>query len=199
MPTNHHHDPNRSNHSMDPSSTIISALKDRELSINRDQIKSALAERIEGTEIAKWLTEHLSTDTLLSQEELKLYFQSRFTKDLSQSLIALVTIRYSKLEESGALQSLFTNPNLKATRPLVDDDLRRAIETLNASTAAIQRQTKTLASQYESLNRSITSDDELGLRQNRDNARLRQKHTSERQNIAAAVVVPFLDSVTELC
>ncbi|GLA58645.1 hypothetical protein AtubIFM55763_004030 [Aspergillus tubingensis] len=171
---------------MDPSSTIISALKDRELSINRDQIKSALAERIEGTEIAKWLTEHLSTDTLLSQEELKLYFQSRFTKDLSQSLIALVTIRYSKLEESGALQSLFTNPNLKATRPLVDDDLRRAIETLNASTAAIQRQTKTLASQYESLNRSITSDDELGLRQNRDNARLRQKHTSERQNIAAA-------------
>lgn len=59
---------------MDPSATIISALKDRELSINRDQIRSALADRTEGTEIAKWLTEHLSTDTLLSQEELILYF-----------------------------------------------------------------------------------------------------------------------------
>ncbi|EHA25105.1 hypothetical protein CBS63078_7344 [Aspergillus niger] len=150
---------------MDPSATIISALKDRELSINRDQIRSALADRTEGTEIAKWLTEHLSTDTLLSQEEL---------------------ILYSKLEDSGALQTLLANSNLKATRPLVDDDLRRAIETLDASTAAIQRQTNTLASQYESLDRSITSDDELGLRQNRDIARLRQKHTSERQNITAA-------------
>lgn len=111
----------------------------------------------------------------------------------------MVNNRYSKLEDSGALQTLLANSNLKATRPLVDDDLRRAIETLDASTAAIQRQTNTLASQYESLDRSITSDDELGLRQNRDIARLRQKHTSERQNITAAVVLPYVDLVTELC
>ncbi|GKZ22813.1 hypothetical protein AbraCBS73388_008989 [Aspergillus brasiliensis] len=156
--------PDQNNPSMDPS-TVLSIFKDRELSLNRDQVQSALVDRTGGTEIAKWLTEHLSTDTLLSQEEL---------------------ILYSKLEESGALQSLLADPNFKATRPLVDDDLRRAIDTLDASTAAIQRQTNTLASQYESLNKLITSDDELGLRQNRDIARLRQKHTAGRQNIAAA-------------
>ncbi|OOF92350.1 hypothetical protein ASPCADRAFT_55097 [Aspergillus carbonarius ITEM 5010] len=81
---------------------------------------------------------------------------------------------------------ILTNKDTDATRPLLDDDLRRAIDTLGASTAAIQNQKSILASQYESLNRCDQLDEDLGLGQDRDIARLHKKHKSGRQNIAAA-------------
>ena len=58
---------------MDPSSTVICTLKDREIPFRRDEIQSALSNETDGPKAAKWLTEHLTTDTLLSQEELILY------------------------------------------------------------------------------------------------------------------------------
>lgn len=97
------------------------------------------------------------------------------------------------------MQGILTNKDTDATRPLLDDDLRRAIDTLGASTAAIQNQKSILASQYESLNRCDQLDEDLGLGQDRDIARLHKKHKSGRQNIAAAVVLPHPGSITELC
>ncbi|PWY93344.1 vacuolar H+/Ca2+ exchanger [Aspergillus sclerotioniger CBS 115572] len=147
--------PNRNNRSMDPSSTVICTLKDYEIPFRRDEIQSALSNEADGPKAAKWLTEHLTTDTLLSQEEL---------------------ILYSRLESSGALQGVLANTDTNTSRPLLDDDLRRAIDTLDASTAAIQNQTNILMAQYESLNRCDQSDEDLGLRQDRDIARLQKKH-----------------------
>ncbi|KAF9883459.1 hypothetical protein FE257_003457 [Aspergillus nanangensis] len=111
------------------------------------------------------LTEHVTHDTLLTQEEITLY---------------------SKLESSGALRNILSSPEIDSTRPFLDHDLRKAIETLNASTAAIQRQTEILTSQCENLNRQISLEDEREGIQSRDLRRLRQKHESGRQNTAAA-------------
>ncbi|KAG2418654.1 hypothetical protein HFD88_001755 [Aspergillus terreus] len=104
-------------------------------------------------------------DPLLSQEELTLY---------------------STLESSGALRSILNNPELEATRPLFDEDLQRAVEALNTSTAAIQRQTEILTSQCESINKHMRLEDEGNTLQSRDIERLRQKHDSGRQAIMAA-------------
>ncbi|KAL4889101.1 hypothetical protein BDV59DRAFT_205522 [Aspergillus ambiguus] len=93
---------------------------------------------------------------------------------------------YSTLETSGALRSVLNNPDLDSTRPLFDEDLRRAIDTLNTSTAAIQRQTEVLTTQCETLNRQIRLEDERNALQNRDIERLRQKHDAGRQRTAVA-------------
>ncbi|CAL5874866.1 uncharacterized protein PFLUO_LOCUS9168 [Penicillium psychrofluorescens] len=96
------------------------------------------------------------------------------------------TLFYSKLERSGSLQTVLHDPALGATRAVLEDDLRCAIESLEASTAAIQRQTQTLASQCEQLNEQIRLENDLAQNRSRDIARLRKKHEAGRQNTTAA-------------
>jgi hypothetical protein len=58
---------------MDPVEVVISALKDRDISPKRDDITAAFDDRTSSAEYTKWVQEHLTLDTLLSQEELRLY------------------------------------------------------------------------------------------------------------------------------
>jgi septal ring factor EnvC (AmiA/AmiB activator) len=109
------------------------------------------------------------------------------SSEVSHCLMIGSIRRYSTLESSGALRSILNNPELDATRPLFDEDLQRAIEALNTSTAAIQRQTEILTSQCESINKHMRMEDEMITLQSRDIERLRQKHDSGRQAIMAAV------------
>lgn len=51
---------------------VISALKDRNLPQNRNEIAAAFHDRINSTMYVEWVQEHLNSDTLLSQEELEL-------------------------------------------------------------------------------------------------------------------------------
>jgi hypothetical protein len=95
-------------------------------------------------------------------------------------------LRYSRLEASGALQPI-RNPDLPSTRPILEDDLRYAIESLEASTAMIQKQTETLRSQYDSLNKQLGLVNNLEQQRNRDVARLRRKHEEGRMNTTLAV------------
>ena len=98
---------------------------------------------------------------------------------------------YSKLERSGSLNTILHDPALGATRAVLEDDLRCAIESLEASTAAIQRQTQTLASQCEQLNEQHRFDNGLAQDRGRDIARLRKNHEAGRQNTTAAVILPW--------
>ncbi|KAL4778515.1 hypothetical protein BJX76DRAFT_138506 [Aspergillus varians] len=150
---------------MDPSESIISALKNRNISPKRGEITAAFHDGTCTAKNTEWVEEHLTSDTLLSQEELKLY---------------------SKLEDSGILPTLLSDANVDSTRPFLDEDLQKAIKVLNTSTAEIQRQTDTLTSQYDILSRHYRRDDDRESRQNREVERLRRKHDAGRQNTAAA-------------
>jgi len=61
------------NNNMDPSEKVISALKDRNTYPKRDEIAAAFHDTASSVKNTKWVQEHLHPDTLLSQEELKLY------------------------------------------------------------------------------------------------------------------------------
>lgn len=74
---------NHNNNKMDPVDVVISALKDRGISCKRDEIRAALDVKLSSSNNAKWVEEHLTPDTLLSQEELRLYALSSIFK-LSQ-------------------------------------------------------------------------------------------------------------------
>jgi hypothetical protein len=56
-----------------PTQAVISAFKDRNIISGRDEIATAFQDDPESVKHTKWVQEHLTPDTLLSQEELTLY------------------------------------------------------------------------------------------------------------------------------
>ncbi|KAL4903718.1 hypothetical protein BDW74DRAFT_38631 [Aspergillus multicolor] len=151
---------------MDPQEVVISALKERNIPPKRDQIALAFQNDINIIRNTAWVQEHLTPDTLLSQEELRLY---------------------SKLEESGALSALIGDTNFDSCRPFLDVDLQSAIEALNTSTADIQEQTDILTSQYDILHRQLKRGGDQASKQTREVERLRRNHEAARQNTATAI------------
>ncbi|PKY05321.1 hypothetical protein P168DRAFT_268499 [Aspergillus campestris IBT 28561] len=151
--------------STDPATTVISLLKDRNIRAGRDDIESAFNDATTHLESVKWVEEHLSPDTLLSQEELALY---------------------SKLDSSGILRNILHDSDTGATRPLHDGELRKATDLLNASTGEIRKQVDILAAQQENLRNQRSVKNEQELRSARDVERLRSKHELGRQNTSSA-------------
>ncbi|CAG8066768.1 unnamed protein product [Penicillium olsonii] len=145
---------------------VLSILKDRDIPHKRDVIISAF----EDPRNAEWASTHLRPETLLSKDELTLY---------------------NKLKKSGALQPILQDPDLGATRPILEDDLRRAIESLEASTATVQKQTETLKLQCETLNKQLSREQNLEQQRNKDIARLRKKHEAGRQSTTLAATELF--------
>lgn len=64
-----------------PEATLISALKERDISVKRGEIEAAFSDEARKAENAKWVSEHVSYDTSLTREELALYGSS-FSLDL---------------------------------------------------------------------------------------------------------------------
>lgn len=56
-----------------PADSLITALKERNISVKRGEIETALNDATSKAENTKWIAEHLSYDTLLTREELELY------------------------------------------------------------------------------------------------------------------------------
>ncbi|KAJ5365047.1 hypothetical protein N7517_007933 [Penicillium concentricum] len=150
---------------------LISILKDRDIPVKREVIVSAFKE----DRNAQWVSKHLHPDTLLSKDELALYL---------------------KLEKSGALQPILRNPDLGATRPILEDELRNTIESLEASTATIQKQTETLKFQCASLNKQLGLENKVEQQRSRDITRLQKKHEAGRQSttMAAAELADELEA-----
>ncbi|KAB8200732.1 hypothetical protein BDV34DRAFT_204158 [Aspergillus parasiticus] len=144
--------------------TLIIALKDRDIPFKCAEIKSAFANEKEATENKTWVMEHLNHHTLLSQEELTLY---------------------TKLESTGSLQNIIHNLDTNADRPFLDEDLRKAINSLNASTAVIQKQKRVLASQCDNIDKELRRKAEREVRRNTGIEHLRQRYNSERQRTSA--------------
>ncbi|KAL4792896.1 hypothetical protein BDV19DRAFT_241425 [Aspergillus venezuelensis] len=152
---------------MDPVEVVISALKDRNITPNRDQVIAAFNDSsIDGSKHAEWVQEHLVPGTLLSEEELKLYLM---------------------LEPSDSLPAFISDANFDSTRPFLEDDLQKAIESLNTSTAEIQQQADALTIQYDALTKQKKRDDDRESRQRREIERLRRKYDAGKQNTSTAV------------
>ncbi|KAH8425639.1 uncharacterized protein LDX57_003388 [Aspergillus melleus] len=151
--------------SINPAKLVLSILKERDIPVKGNEVTQAFDNEPNSRKNAEWMLGFLSQESLLSQEELTLYNQ---------------------LESSGALQGILGDSETTKTRPLLDEDLRKAIESLNTSTAAIQKQTEILQSQCESLNKHLGLEGERALAQKRESERLRQKHEWERQSITNA-------------
>lgn len=99
--------------------------------------------------------------------------------------------RYTKLENSGALHPILRDPDLTATRPVLEEDIRTAVKSLEASTAAIQQQQETLSLQRETLRKQLQHRQSLDQERNRDIGRLRKKHEAGRQQTTIAVRIRF--------
>ena len=56
-----------------PADSLITALKERNISVKRGEIETALNDATSKAENTQWIAEHLSYDTLLTREELELY------------------------------------------------------------------------------------------------------------------------------
>ncbi|KAJ5898588.1 hypothetical protein N7504_008876 [Penicillium tannophilum] len=140
---------------------ILSILKERDILVKRDVIESALEDPATGPENAEWVFKHLRPETLLSKEELSLY---------------------TKLEHSGALQPILRDPSLGATRPFLEVDIRSTIQSLEVSTAAIQKKSQVLYAQCETLKKQMRRQEGLEQDRKRDITRLRKKHEGVKQN-----------------
>lgn len=95
--------------------------------------------------------------------------------------------RYSTLETSGILRNILHDSDIGATRPLHDGELRKATDSLNASTGEIRKQVDILAAQQEYLDNQRSVKSERESRSARDVERLRSKHDLGRQNTSSAV------------
>ncbi|KAJ5485403.1 hypothetical protein N7539_005391 [Penicillium diatomitis] len=146
-------------------SDILSLFRERGLPIKRsliDEVDAALCYSAAAAETQEWVSTHLTPSTLLSREEVTLY---------------------DKLESSGALQQIIHNPDLGATRPFLEDEIRLAIASLEATTAEIEKQTETLSFQHEILQKQLRQSEESDQARDRDLARLKKKHEAERQRV----------------
>ncbi|OJJ50459.1 hypothetical protein ASPZODRAFT_11330 [Penicilliopsis zonata CBS 506.65] len=146
--------------------TAISALKARNLPIKRDEIEAAFSRgTTESYSHDQWVAEHLTGETLLSQEELQLY---------------------SKLEASGTLQTLLQNVSVDAVPVFQDRHIQDAIGSLRDSSVAIQKQTETLTLLSDALDKNLRVECERGQRRSRNTVSVRKTHESARQAIDVA-------------
>ncbi|CAI7673008.1 unnamed protein product [Penicillium pancosmium] len=155
----------------DLADTVCSLFKERELPVKRDAIISALEESASSTitgpgpNNAQWVSTHLHPDTLLSREELALY---------------------NKLSQTGNLHPILRDPDLDATRPFLETDIQAAIQSLETSTATIQKQSDKLSRQCDILKKQFRQQESLDGDRGRDIMRLRKKHEVGRQNTIIA-------------
>jgi hypothetical protein len=124
---------------------------------------------------------------------------SRCTSHLYNHKTELTGDRYLKLESSGALQPILNNPDFGATRPVLEDELRDAIESLEASTAAIQKQTETLKFQCARINKQLGLENDIEQQRSRDIARLHKKHEAGRHTTTMAVGTRPSQKVVACC
>ncbi len=80
---------------------------------------------------------------------------------------------------------------MQSTRPLLDHEIRAAIESLEASTAAIDKQTEALKVQFKELKSQMGIDYETGECRTKSLAKLHRKYALEKQQVDVAVLCPF--------
>lgn len=121
---------------------LLRVLDERSVPMDPDDITNAFQVEATRLELTAWIQEHLTLANLLTKEELALY--------VSYNLIAGLATDWpcSNSAHSSVSKQKATN---NTSRPLVDDDFEAAIKSLEASTAAIEKQCAVLEVQKQAL------------------------------------------------
>ncbi|EGC41893.1 conserved hypothetical protein [Histoplasma capsulatum var. duboisii H88] len=141
---------------------VANAFRERGIPVKRDDINAALAD----ADTCKWIENHLTPETLLSKEELTVY---------------------TKIEATGSLKGILHGQEISSTKPFLDDEIRKAIGSLKASTAAVEHQTETLKLQCKELKSQIRNGNHSRQREAKAWAQWKNKHALEKQQIDVAV------------
>ncbi|KAI9780043.1 MAG: hypothetical protein M1839_007025 [Geoglossum umbratile] len=151
---------------LSPLNHMLAVLRERDIPLTRDDVKWAFQSPQTNTEVNSWVQQYLGPETLLSKEEVELY---------------------SKLERTGVVQKITTTHDLSVVKPVSDDEIRSAIEALEASTAAINKQNSTLKAQRESLEAVVAESHSAEATRNRQGDRRRRKFALEKQHVSVAM------------
>ncbi|KAI9875601.1 MAG: hypothetical protein M1830_008217 [Pleopsidium flavum] len=144
---------------------LLAVLREHEIPVTRDDVQWAFDAPNTKDTVVDWVKEHLGADTLLSKEELDLY---------------------RKLDRNGTIKAIQASHDTSTIRPILDDEIRSALDTLKASTLAIEKQNQTLRSQQKALlaDREKVEDGEA--RRKRASEQRRRKLALEKQHVEMA-------------
>ncbi|OMP87211.1 hypothetical protein BK809_0007297 [Diplodia seriata] len=144
----------------EPLTRLLTILRERRIPLTRDDVQWAFDSVKTQNDAVSWVDEYLQSETLLSKEELALY----------EALCA---------QDEGA-RGRVEAPEIQ---PLRDDGIQAAIEALQASTTAIDQQTKTLEVQMDALLELRTQNAEPSNAVRRKLDERRKKNTSEKSQL----------------
>ena len=95
--------------------------------------------------------------------------------------------RYGKLERNGTVRAIQANHDTSTIRPILDEEIRSALEALKASTLAIEKQNQALRSQQKALLAYREKVEDGKARRKRVSEQRRRKHALEKQHVEMAV------------
>ncbi|KAI7778519.1 hypothetical protein LA080_002027 [Diaporthe eres] len=120
---------------------LIDLLRKYEVPVDQSSLDSVFQDEEQGRLLYEWAKSHLVTDTLLTKNELNSYLA---------------------LERNGRAENLAASADLSSVQPVSDQETLDAIQELNRSTDAINKQTETLRQQQNALSRLIATGGETG-------------------------------------
>ncbi|ROV98347.1 hypothetical protein VMCG_07173 [Cytospora schulzeri] len=123
------------------SDDLLKVLRKYDVSLDPHDIASAFDDVEQGTLLSEWVKSQLTSDTLLTKDELNSYLV---------------------IERNGKSDGLAASTDLCTIQALTDQELSDAIDELNRSTEAINKQTETLRQQQDALSRLLTTTGKAG-------------------------------------
>lgn len=167
------------------SEDLLNLLRDYNVALDSQALAEVFEDDEQGRLLAEWAKSHLTTDTLLTTDELNSYAslkQNTFGISLTNH-----ELRYLAIERNGKADELAASANLSTTLALTDQELKDAIDELARSTEVINKQTETLRQQQDALSRLLTtSGKSRGARSDLEAKRL-HKWDTDRKHLNTAV------------
>ncbi|KAK4079705.1 hypothetical protein H0G86_005828 [Trichoderma simmonsii] len=145
---------------------LLKAARTYGVQVRRDEVQQHLRHDHYGAALAEWASLHLTTDNLLSPDELAIY---------------------SLLDRNGQVDILANLHDLSEVQSVTEDDIKVAIEELRRSTESITKQSETLRHQQDALSRLVRKRAENDARRRDLDLDRQSKSESERQRVAAEV------------
>ncbi|KAL7819474.1 hypothetical protein V8C44DRAFT_318235 [Trichoderma aethiopicum] len=145
---------------------LLKAARTYGVQVRRDEVQQHLRHDHYGAALAEWATLHLTTDNLLTPDELAIY---------------------SVLDRNGQVDILANLHDLSEVQSVTEDDVKAAVDELRRSTESITKQSETLRQQQDALSRLVRKRAENEARRRDLDLDRQSKSESERQRVAAEV------------
>ncbi|KAL1893038.1 hypothetical protein Sste5346_006719 [Sporothrix stenoceras] len=116
---------------------LAGILRARAVAVDDAELDAVLRDAASGPELVEWVATHLSDDTLLTLDELELFYSLQRSG------------RYEQL--AAAIQDDSHGEGIHVSLPLSDTELRAAITALEKSTEAIRKQTDVVRQQQDAV------------------------------------------------